>query len=295
MELRHLRYFVVVAEEEHFGRAALRLRIAQPPLSRQIRQLEEEIGAALFERQGRGVRLSDAGRVFLEAARQTLETAARGAARALAASRGELGRLAVGFVDTSAYGGMPPRIFRRFRARFPGIALELVQLTSVNQWQALRDDRIQIGFVYHLPVGDPFVASRAVHEDEVVLALPRGHRLTGRRGLALADLRGEGFVWFPRAVSPRYHDMVTAACRAGGLDMQVIQEADHDATVMSLVASGMGITFAVGAWRHVKPASVVLRRVRDLRIPLQVSAIWRRDREGPAVQSFLGSIDSLTP
>jgi len=293
MELRHLRYFVAVAEEEHFGRAASRLRIAQPPLSRQIRQLEDEIGARLFERKGRGVRLSDAGRVFLDGARRTLDAASQAGARALAASRGELGRLTVGFVETSAFDTLPPRIFRAFRARYPGITLELLPMTSMNQWQALRDDRIQVGFVYHLPTDDPAVASRTVYRDQVVLALPRGHRLARRRGLRLRDLGREGFVWFPRASSPRYYDLVAAACQAAGLHMNVVQEAYSDSTIVSLVAGGTGLTFAVGAWRHVKPTSVVLRRLADLRIGLKVSAVWRTDRDRPAVRSFLGVVNEM--
>lgn len=293
MELRHLRYFVEVARDEHFGRAAARLRIAQPPLSRQIRQLEEEIGVALLERRGRGVRLTEAGRVFREEARHTLDAAARATARAVAASRGEIGKLAVGFVDTSAYNGLPPRIFRRFRARYPHIALELLPLTSINQWQALREDRIQLGFVYHLPVDDPEVEVRPVYGDRVVLALPRSHRLARRRGLRLRDLRDESFVWFPRAVSPRYYDLVSNACQAAGLQPKVVQEAYNDATVVSLVAGGMGITFAVGAWRYVKPASVVLRTLPDLNIDLKVSAIWRRDRDRPTVRSFLTILDQM--
>jgi DNA-binding transcriptional LysR family regulator len=295
MELRHLRYFVAVAEEEHFGRAAARLHIAQPPLSRQVRQLEEEVGASLIERHGRGIRLTEAGRVFLEGARQTLESALRAGARARAASRGEIGRLTVGYVDTSTYNSLPPRIFRRFRARFPGITLDLMPMTSMNQWQALRDDQIQVGFVYHLPSDDAAVASRPIYQDHVVVALPRGHRLARRRHLALADLRGESFVWFPRAISPRYYDAVTAACQARGLHINVVQEASHDATIVSLVAGGMGLTFAVGAWRHVKPASIVLRRLPDLHIPLRVSAIWRTDRDRPSVQSFLGVVADMCP
>lgn len=286
MELRHLRYFVAVAEEEHVTRAAARLRIAQPPLSRQIHQLEAELGVALFVRHGRRLRLTEAGRQFLDGARATLRSAEHAIARARDADRGVVGRLAVGFVESSVHGGLPPDLLRRFRARHPGISLTLVPLTSLRQGEELRQGTIHAGFLYHLP-DDPRIASLKLGNDRVVVAMSRRHRLARRARLHLRDLASEAVVWFPRRISPRFHDGVTQAWAKAGVMLDIVQEVDQTPAMLSLVAAGMGITFLVAGYRHLKPAEVVLRPVEDLKLAFDLSLCWRKDDESPALRTFL--------
>ncbi|UJR81624.1 LysR family transcriptional regulator [Sandaracinus amylolyticus] len=293
MELRHLRYFVAVAEEGNVGRAARRLHITQPPLSRQIHELEAEIGAPLFERVPRGVVLTAVGEELLRSARDVLASADRALDRARRVAKGEVGHLRVAFVDTATYDGVPIAIYRRFRQRFPGIALELLPSTSMGQWHALQEKRVDLGFLYHLPPADRGIASRAISRDEVVLAMPKGHPLSRCRSVSVKQLDGEPMVWFPRAISPAYQDAILGQCQAKGVTIRIVQEAITDSTVLSLVAGGMGMAFAVGATRHRKPPAVVTRPIRDLSMPLTVSVVWRRDDRSAAVRSFLQVVDEV--
>src|SRR5918998_2662290 len=174
MELRHLRYFVAVAEELHFGRAAARLRIAQPPLSRQIRDLEREVGAALFERVARGVELTPAGRAFLPEARLTLAQAERAQRTAERAARGEIGRLRVGFVEAVSYSGILPDVLGFFRMHLPNIGLSLFEMDSSHQVDAFRDGRIDLGILHSPPPdADRWLRVEPVYTDPLVAAIPQ--------------------------------------------------------------------------------------------------------------------------
>lgn len=247
MELRHLRYFVAVGEEEHFGRAAKRLALAQPALSRQVHQLEQELGASLFERSGRGVRLTPVGRVLLEDARRALAEVDRAARRARLAAQGRIGTLSVSFVDTAFYSVVPPRVIAEFRRLYPDVRIELATLNSVEQWSALRDGAVNVGFVYFRPTDFPELRWETVAGDHVVLAIPKRHSLARKPSLRLRDLRDEPFVWIRRAVSPAYYDRIAEACLAGGLTLNVVQEATTESTMMGLVAGGVGLSFAVAS------------------------------------------------
>src|SRR5215207_4822370 len=194
MELRHLRYFVAVAEELHFGRAAERLRIAQPPLSRQIRDLEREIGAPLFERVPRGVELTPAGSAFLPEARLTLAQAERAQRTAQRAARGETGRLRVGFVEAATYSGILPDVLGFFRMHLPDIGISLLEMDPVEQAEAFRDGRIDLGMLHSPPAdADRWLRVEPVYSDALVAALPNGHALAGRSRLTLGTLAAEAF------------------------------------------------------------------------------------------------------
>jgi DNA-binding transcriptional LysR family regulator len=288
MDLRQIRSFVAVAEEQHLTRAARRLHLAQPPLSRQMRQLQDELGVALLERSGRGIRLTDAGRVFLVEAREALRAVERAADRARDAGRGIVGRLAIAFVDSIAYGGLPPAIANRFRARHAGIALELQPMISIQQWEALRAGRISAGFMHHLPE-DSGTASLRLGDEPVMLVLPERHPLARKTRLRLEDLSRDPFIWFPRWRSPRYHDAVTAACAQAGFAMRVVQEVDETTTILGLVAAGMGATFAVRACGNVAPPGVVFRRVGGLAVSFGVHLAWRADDSSPALAAFVAA------
>lgn len=287
MELRHLRYFVAVGEEEHFGRAAKRLALTQPALSRQVHQLERELGASLFQPSGRGVRLTSVGRILVEDARDVLAGVERAARRARLAGQGKIGTLSVSFVDTTFYSDIPPRVIAEFRRLHPDVQIELATLNSVEQWNALGNGAVNVGFVYFQPSDFPQLRSETVARDHVVLAIPKGYSLLRKPRLRLLDLRDEPFVWIRRAVSPTYYDRIAEACLARGLTLNVVQEATTESTMMGLVAGGVGLSFAVASTRRRKPGAVVLRKVEDLNIRLRLDAIWRADDESPALSEFL--------
>src|ERR671933_1358870 len=226
MELRHLRYFVAVAEELHFGRAAARLHIAQPPLSRQIRDLELDVGAPLFARVPRGVALTAAGLAFLPEARLTLAQAERARRTAQRAAGGEIGRLRVGFVEAAIYSGVLPEVLGFFRMHLPDIGVSLFEMDPRQQAEAFRDGRIDVGILHNAPPdAERWLRVEPVYSEPLVAALPHGHRLAGRARPSLADFAGEPFVLFPRHVGPELFDGIIASCKSAGFSPHVVQEA----------------------------------------------------------------------
>jgi DNA-binding transcriptional LysR family regulator len=295
MELRHLRYFVAVGEEEHFGRAAARLHIVQPALTRQVRQLEEELGCALFERLARGVRLTEAGKAFLEEARRLLSDLGHGVDRTRLVAQGQVGRLRVGFSDTATYSGALPSILRDFRARWPDVRLELFPSSSVAAGEQLRAQEVDVAFVYILPTNLHALKTHTISVERWVLALPQAHPLVNRKRVRLGDLTREPFVWFPRAVAPLLYDRVLSTCHAAGVTLHIVQEVNNPTTMLSLVAGGIGLSFTIKSAERMKPDSVVLREVEDLRLTVEFSAIWREDNQVPALQKFLEMVRNQCP
>jgi DNA-binding transcriptional LysR family regulator len=296
MELRHLRYFLAAAEEENFGRAARRLNLAQPALSRQIRDLEQELGAGLFERIGRGVRLSAAGAAFAEEARLILDAARAAADRARAVARGEEGTLRLGFLDSSAWGGEVPALLRRFRAAAPAVRLDLTAANSIEQLAAIAAGGLDAGFVYRQDGLPPGLAMRPIRADGLVAAIPRGHALAAGQGpIPPAALAGEPFVWFPRAAAPAYHDRAMAALAAIGLAPRVVQEAVTDSLMLSLVSAGVGVSLVntVARWRC--PEGVALRPVAGLDLKLHLDLVWRQAAVAPALARFLALAEPSPP
>src|SRR6185436_8857205 len=204
MELRHLRYFVAVGEEQHYGRAARRLHVAQPALSRQVQDLESEIGFQLFDRLPRGVRLSAAGRSFLADARLILQQVSEATLRAERVARGLAGTLRVGFTESASWHGVVPDSFRQFRLGQPDAELQLSPLSSLDQLHALRSGRLDAGFIFNMQT-DPELDQLKVASQQLMLAAPKGHPLTRLKRLRLRDLTDAEFVWFPRRQSPAYY------------------------------------------------------------------------------------------
>jgi DNA-binding transcriptional LysR family regulator len=288
VELRHLRYFVAVGEEEHFGRAADRLHIVQPALTRQVQQLEDEIGCALFERLKRGVRLTEAGKQFLEESRRLLSDLENGLDRTRRVAQGKLGRLRVGFVETALYTAELPSILNEFRTSWPEVRLELFQ--SINSRvvaEQLRDRKIDCGFVYVLPTDLREVKSYRITSDQWVLAFPQAHRLVKSKRVRLRDLERESFVWYPRGALPVLYERVLSACHAAGVTLNIVQEGNSPTTLLSLVAGGIGLSFINKSAARMKPPNVVLREVEDLRVKLEFSAIWWADKNDPALDNFV--------
>lgn len=290
MEPRLLRSFIAVAEEGHVGRAAHRLRIAQPPLSRQMRQLGQQIGAPVLERVGRGIRLTAAGAALLPEARALLAQAEAMRRHAVDAAAGITGRLRLAFVDSAAFSGVLPSILRRFRTAHPGIALDLATQRSIEQVPLLRDGGVDVGVLYW-PPDEPSFATHVLERDGVLVALPSGHRLARQPRIRLRDLADERFICFPRWTSPRYHDALQAAFVRQGCRMQIAIEVPQELSELSLVAAGMGPALVAGAFAHLRPRGVVLRPVVDLEVQLTVHACWKASSAtDPAVTAFLGCV-----
>ena len=287
MELRHLRYFVAVAQDEHYGRAATRLHVAQPGLSRQIQDLEQEIGFRLFDRLPRGVRLSNAGRAFLDDARSILRQVGAATDRAGRVARGLAGTLRVGFPESASWHGIVPESFRRFRKEQPDAELQLNPMSSVEQVQALRVGALDAGFVFNFPKSDPELDQLVVATEHLVLAAPRRHALTKKRRLRLRDLIDADFIWFPRRQSATYYDRLMQACMRGGLSPRIVQEAIDQATILSLVVCGLGVAFVSEATRWRCPQDVILRPVVDLSLAIDFALVWRKDNTSPLLSAFI--------
>jgi len=294
MELRHLRYFVAVGEEQHYGRAAQRLRVAQPALSRQIQDLEEEIGFELFDRLPRGVKLSAAGKLFLEDARGILLQVSEAAARAGRVARGQSGTLRVGFTENASWHGVVPDSFRRFRERQPDAELQLNPLTSLEQMEAVRSGRLDAGFVFNKPKADRELDQVQVSLQHVELAVPKAHPLGKLKKLRLRDMVDASFVWFPRRESPDFYDRLMHECFRGGLKApRIVQEAVNEATILSLVLQGMGVGFVNGTARWRCPVGVVILSVTDLNMPLSLALVWRKDNASPLLARFVADVRLL--
>jgi len=261
MELRHLRYFITVAEELHFGRAAQRLHIAQPPLSQQIRQLEEELGVVLFHRTKRSVQLTDAGQVFLEEAKQVLIQAAQAVQAAQRASRGEIGQLVVSFVSSAAYNVLP-KILQAFRARFPEVNLALHELTTDKQLQGLRDGWIDVGFL-RPPIEDDTLSLATIFKESLVVALPEIHPLSRQPQVPLKALINEFFILFPRPLGPKLYDQIVGLCQQAGFSPNVVQEAIQMQTIVSLVAAEIGIALVPASVQNLQRRGVIYKAIQE--------------------------------
>lgn len=288
MELRHLRYFVAVAEELHFGRAAARLFIAQPPLSQQIQQLERELGVTLFQRTSRRVQLTPAGEVFLVGVRQTLDDLDAAVQSTQRAARGETGWLGIGFAASATY-DLLPAVLHDFREHFPDVALSLMELNAVEQSAALRARSIHVGFARpHTDEADAVV--EAVLREPFLVALPAAHPLAGRSELSLAVLAGEPFVSFPEKPLPSYAQVVRVVCEGAGFAPHVVQEVREMQTAISLVAAGLGIALLPASVQHLRRDGVVYCSLPDSAPRTELAVVTRREDASPALQNFLAIV-----
>ncbi len=294
MELRHLRYFVAVGEEEHFGRAAQRVRVAQPALSRQIQDLEREIGFKLFDRLSRGVKISAAGRLFLEEARRILQQLNEATERAQRVARGQSGTLRLGFTENVSWRGVVPDSLRLFRDRYPDTELQLNPLPSLQQLEAVRAGRLDAGFLLNPPKPDRELDVLPVAVHSLALAAPAGHPLGTDKNLRLRDMTDARFIWFPRRESAAFYDRLMYECFRGGLKSpRIVQEALNEATILALVAQGMGVGFVVETARWRCPDRVTILKVADLKLSLPLALVWRRDNLSPLLAKFVADVGGL--
>jgi DNA-binding transcriptional LysR family regulator len=255
MELRHLRYFLAVAEELNVTRAAARIGIAQPPLTQQIKALEAELGVELFHRVGRRIEISSAGAVFLEETRAILDRVAHATARAQRAGRGEIGKLRVGFTSSASFSPFVTEVLKTFRAEWPEVEVALEEHRTALLTEALKADRLDAAFV-RPPLVDDALAVRWLATEPLVAAVPVAHAMAGRRSVRLAELRGDPLILYPRRGGSGLSDQITSECLRLGFSPKVGQEAPELAAAINFVAAGMGVAVVPACMRHLRPDAV---------------------------------------
>lgn len=284
IELRHLRYFVAVAEELHFGRAAKRLHLAQPPLSQQIRRLEEMLGYPLFTRTSRQVKLTSAGELFLDRARSTLRKVQEDVEIARSAGRGELGFLSVGFIGTGMLTSLPAML-GHYRRRHPRLNLQLRESYTAGVVQALLQGTVDVGFLRD----SGFIEGLQIEtlfSEPFISVLPKGHRLAKRETFSAAELRNEPFVFFSPMVGSRAHQKTVSICEEHGFRPHVVQEAPQWLTILRLVGAGLGVTIAPACVQQIAARDVVCRRLRKTAVRSDIELAYRAGEERSIVKAF---------
>ena len=288
MDLRRLRYFIAVAEELHFGRAARRLHISQPPLSQQIQTLERELGVPLFERAGHRVSLSDAGRELLPRARAVLSQAQAAKTAVQRVGRGESGMLEIGFTGSLPFTPVMPRVLHDFRSAYPGVRLQLRELSTREQIERLTEETLDVGFfrpTQHEKL--ELLETRVVLREPLLLALHADNPLSKRKCLPLAALAQEPFILYSRSVSTGLHDQILALCLKAGFTPRVAQEVHEMPTVIGLVAAGVGVALVAASMRQIHVPGVVFLPLAEAGASTDILLAWKRGGESPARRNFL--------
>ncbi len=293
MELRYLRYFVTLAEELNFSRAAARLHISQPPLTRQIQQLEDELGCRLFFRSTRGVELTEAGQSLLEDAHRILSLVGVAKERTSKTGRGQIGQLDVGIFGSAILCHIPRMLFQ-FRTLFPEVEITLYQQTKAEQIQALRERRLTIGFNRHVPV-EPDIVIETVFFEPLVIALHSKHPLARHKSIRIAEIVNEPLILYPRT-RPGFADDVMALFVKECAQPKIVQEVTDVVTSIALVSSGFGICVAPQAASNLKLPGVVYRPIKADPVPaIELACLYRREDESPILAAFLDVARKFRP
>jgi len=287
MELRHLRYFCVAAEEMHIGRAAERLAISQPPLTQQIKMLETEMGVHLFRRQGRGVVLTEAGRIFHDKARAILAQVDQAVELSREVEAGHAGRLRVGFTESASFSPTLTSILKSFRDAWPRVALVLEERPTEALFSSLEQGSLDLAFMRPPISRVPGIATQELTSEAMMLAVPLAHRLARRQSVTLSELAGQDFVTYPRRRGGGLSDAVLAECRRVGIAPRIVQETPQLSSLINLVSAGMGIAIVPESLRHTRPDTVRFLRVTDCNVRAILSLGYRRDDQLRAVRNFL--------
>ncbi|MFG6413406.1 LysR family transcriptional regulator [Roseateles sp. DC23W] len=287
MEFRHLRYFLALAGELHYGRAAARLAISQPPLSVAIQQLEATVGARLFDRDSKGVRLTPAGAVFRDSAQGLLDRAEEACSLAREVQAGEVGRLRLGFVGSTLFNGLSTWL-QGFQASHPKVEVIVVELNSQDQIDALLGEELDLGLVHtdRLP---PTLASQPLYSEPFVACLPAGHPLAAPDEVFLAALSDQPFILFSRKGSPDYHARIVEICRQHGFYPRLQHEGRHWLSVVSMVAQGLGVSIVPAAFQRAGIQGAVFRPLAEAIDASAVFAAWRRDAPTVLREQFLAA------
>ena len=287
MELRHLRYFVAVAEELHFGRAARRLQMTQQPLSRQIADLEAELEVKLFHRTKRMIRLTEAGKAFLPEVQKVLAQSDRSVAIARRVDLGEAGELQIGFTGP-ILNSVLPTIVRQFQSQFPDISLDLKRLQTNEQVQALLEGEIHIGLL-HPPINTQAIAWEVIYCEPVIAVLPDIHPLAedAPQPLSIADLAGEPLILFPRRIGPVLYDAIVSFCQQAGFSPRIVREAFPQQTILGLVAAGLGVSLIHASVQHVRQRGTIARPLKEATPLLESAIAWHSQATHPALSHFI--------
>ena len=286
MELRHLRYFLAVAEEGNFTRAAAKLGIGQPPLSQQIRDLENEIGVALFHRVPHGAELTAAGTAFLDEAKASLAAAEKAKLAAQGAARGETGRLALGFTASSAFNPVVSGTIRKFRARWPDVRLTLTEMNSHLLMEKLVRGEVDAAFIRPGLENPKDVRMKRLADEPMLIALPSHHPLAVHPKLPISALANEAFVLFPRIVGLSLYDDVVEACRNAGFEMIVAQEAPQMPSVVNLVAADLGVSIVPTAIAQIKLAGVTYRPIEGEPLLARLGLVSMKNNRSPLIDNL---------
>jgi DNA-binding transcriptional LysR family regulator len=286
MEIRHLRYFCVLAEQLHFTKAAMLLNVAQPALSHQIRQLEDELGTQLVERTNRRVRLTAAGEVFLARATRILDQLDQAARETSQVGRGDAGSLVIGVVSTAVCSVLP-ELLRSFRRESPRIAIDIREMEPGEQVEALRKETIDIGLLF-LSIQDPALDSVVISRERLIVALPTGHRAASADRVRLCDLQDETFLVPRRQPVPGFHEVVLDTLKGAGVDEPKIQQIRLLQIAVFLVSGQLGVALVPESFRHhMRVRGCVYRDVAGSPSYSDLIGLWRRNNVAPALRRFV--------
>lgn len=291
MELKQLRYFLAVAEERNFGRAALRLNLSQPPLTRQIQQLEAQLELRLFTRTPKGVELTPAGEALLQSTREILGYVDLAVERSKAANRGEIGRLDIAYYGTSIFVAIP-RLLQLFRQRLPEVKISVRILVKDQQITALRNGQIHLGFGRYYPMEDEIAYERVLSEP-LFVALPNSHALAQAEVINFSDLRDEPFVVFPNTVRPGFADEVISLCRDQGFDPRINHDAPDASSTIALVSIGYGCSLVPESVTALQTPGVCYRPLTGAPTVSDLTVAYRRNDASPTLKAFLETIADM--
>lgn len=286
MELRHLRYFVAVAEELHFTRAADRLNMAQPPLSQQIHQLECELGVQLFFRTKRQVELTAAGKSFLKNVYKILNDIEKACDSAQRAQRGEIGKITMGFTGTATF-DILPNLLQSYRTRFPLVDLTVLQLSTTDQIHSLLNREINVGILC-APIENPELQIEIIRQEPFIIAMSENHPLASKSGpIELQELSRELFIMTPRKAGQIYYDTVINVCHNAGFSPNITQEVHELQTIISLVAARMGVALVPCSTQSLQIKGIVYHQLKNSVSTLKTALAWRNDETSPFVHMFI--------
>lgn len=289
IELRHLRYFIAVAEELHFGRAAERLNISQPPLSHQIQILEQEIGARLFARTNRSVQLTAAGQQFLLDARAIMQNVAQAADKAARLHRGDEGELRIGFTSSAPFISVVSDALFTFRQRHPAVHLQMQEINTRQQLAPLSDGRLDLGVMRNTPLPET-LQHQLILQEPMYALVHRRHRLASRKQIAVSELASEPFVFFDPQVGTALYTEVLSLLARYQIQPNIAQEVGEAMTIIGLVSTGLGVSILPASFCRVRLADVVWIPLAEPDAQSEVWLVWSRQREKPAVMSAMMSL-----
>lgn len=293
MELRQIKYFITVAEELHFGHAASKLGIAQPALSQQIQQLEQELGGALLNRNKRSVSLTDGGKIFLTEAKVLLAQSLHAQELARQAFSGTIGELILGFVESATW-DILPKVILNYRKQYPNVKITLRHLHTVKQINALQQGNIHVGII-GLPISDPNICCHKIKEDPFLVALPIDHPLSSMKEIFITDLAKENFVATNREAGPAYYDNMVKVCMDAGFSPSIVQTANEMVPILSLVSCGMGIALINESAKHLRN-DILYKPLRGTnQCAYQISLAWKKDNSSSVMKNFLEVVLDLYP